>query len=105
MRCAEHGLATGPDGRCVLCRRNATSASGSPLTNVVVAGSIGLTVIGATLGYVWVARHRQAIVAEQTDPAASGAGGAAGALLSDPGSNRDIHTAPATPEFDDRAHF
>ncbi len=42
MRCARHGLASGPDGRCALCRTRdrvlATAASGSsdPLRRVAV---------------------------------------------------------------------
>jgi hypothetical protein len=44
-RCAEHGLATGDDGRCVLCRR-AASSGGRPIYDQLVFATLGALALG-----------------------------------------------------------
>ncbi|HZU82145.1 MAG TPA: hypothetical protein VE987_04480, partial [Polyangiaceae bacterium] len=58
MRCALHDLATGPDGRCVVCRR-ASERGLSAVTGWLVLGGIG-AVLTASVAYgavrAWSAR-------------------------------------------------
>lgn len=74
-RCREHGLATAPDGRCVLCRRRVTSvpAGSSPggssrSTKVVLAG---LALAGGVLSLIAMGSSRPAVDEIQRDPVAS----------------------------------
>ena len=53
MRCERHGLALGPDGHCVLCRRARASTAAGPsrarvaLLLVLLVGIVGIVVLGA----------------------------------------------------------
>jgi glutaredoxin len=86
-RCVEHGLATGPDGRCALCRRSVPPRSAPPPSSVPrrgATGAVGLLVgaLGAlSLGLVswllagapqpWDESSRAAVPASELPRAAS----------------------------------
>lgn len=60
MRCAEHDLALGPDGECVLCRRRRLTASAALASppgdrRWVILGSVGAGLIGVLLVAVLLA--------------------------------------------------
>ena len=44
MRCERHGIAAGPDGRCALCRREASSATGGT-ERILWLGALGLGLV------------------------------------------------------------
>ncbi len=69
MRCAEHGLAVGPDGGCVLCRR-ARRATKRPPTFVwkLVGGAV--LVMAALVG-AWTLAARRVILTEAAPTASA----------------------------------
>ncbi len=49
MRCTKHGLAAGPDGACVLCRREATADTAGSSKHLVWVGVSGVALVTALL--------------------------------------------------------
>jgi len=71
-RCATHGLAVGPDGGCVLCRRGASGieAPSDPRRTVaIVAAVFGLFTAGVLAGAFLVSRPPAPIRAVASRPA------------------------------------
>jgi glutaredoxin 3 len=70
-RCAQHGLAVAPDGKCVRCRREEEAASevldlpkppATERTRVIVLGiAIGALTIGGAVAYVVTMRRQEAV--------------------------------------------
>jgi hypothetical protein len=70
-RCESHNLAVGPDGACVLCRRE-RSGTGAPARwhgQAAIAAALGVTLLGA----VAFARGRSRQPPPQTPPTETGA--------------------------------
>jgi hypothetical protein len=65
-RCPEHGLALGPDGSCVLCRRR-TARPGR--ARLVALGVLGLTVAGIGVGLAYRSFRRAEPPASELPPA------------------------------------
>jgi glutaredoxin 3 len=63
-RCERHDLATGPDGRCVLCRRDAPEPSASPVSVLGLAGVLVAVVVTAGLVRMRMLRHEAATLDE-----------------------------------------
>jgi glutaredoxin len=62
MRCAEHGLAVGPEGRCVLCERRKKPVSRRAARGLLVGAGLGL--LGACAGIYWLRESRPLLRAE-----------------------------------------
>lgn len=69
-RCATHGLATGPDGLCVLCRRERPPRSASPWRAFAIAGGVLLLVVVAGAIHLVNARAKPPAVAVATNESA-----------------------------------
>jgi glutaredoxin len=57
MLCAAHGLATGPDGRCIICRREATARPGARRRSLAAILAVALVVLGGVAIAARVNRH------------------------------------------------
>ncbi len=106
-RCAEHNLAIGPEGTCVLCRREqpVPAAPGRWLLPVVLAASVGTAVLsGFALGRRHGAPVVEATAAEPAAPVAPAIDESPVAVLEDPPAEEPLPApvaaapAPAPPQ-------
>ena len=56
-RCARHGLALGPDGRCVLCRRENGGRGGGGKSSLVIVAASLVVLTGAAVAYFTLGRE------------------------------------------------
>jgi len=97
-RCDRHGLATGPDGRCIVCRRE--EAPEAPSSRGIVLGAAALLLVVIVAGVAYVRRPRASIapdVASTTSPASATHEGAMAVDQSAPTPTIPQHVWPPEP--------
>jgi len=70
MQCTKHGIAAGPDGRCVICRRDATPDAASGERRLLSLGiiSLALVTVSLVLARPWRDRFSPAVAVASRAP-------------------------------------
>jgi glutaredoxin 3 len=96
LRCEQHGLAIGPDGRCALCRRERAEPTVSPTSVLGLGGVLFAIVLTAVVVRERINR-REAATAEELMPARAvePAGEVEGTTLASPTASGSRRSEPA----------